>query len=864
MIEEFFPKLRKSVPVILQAEMSECGIACLTMVANYYGFSARLSDFRRKFQTSIRGSTLSDVLNYASEIGLQSRPVNADIEYLAQSKLPAILHWNLKHFVVLEAFDGRRYTIVDPARGRLKVSKEEIDKNYTGVMVEIFPALDFESLDIKEKFSIFSLLKKWKGVAGFFTNAIIVSFLIQLLSLASPLFIKIVTDYSILTGDENYLLIVGGLFILIALILMLVTVVRDIYLIRFGAHYYFSMACDVVTHLMRLSLTYFQKRDPVNVADRVGAIAPLRDIIAQNTVATIIDGIGSILIFGVMITFSPQLTVIVIVSFAIYSVVRWAAYSKLRVINAENVENWAVWRSHMEETIRNIAPIRIAGAMMRRRHSVAQKLSQAINSGSKRSILTTLSNQVGNVVLGIETVTIIAIGAIFVINQDMTLGTLFAFLAYRQLAASRLVSLVDNVFQLKMIGVHTERLADIALEPGAVVVGDGESTSGSGLHKELGDLKTVVSMENIVFSYDPDGTKILSKCSLVANRGDFVAIYGGSGQGKSTLLKIMLGLLDPSSGSISICGREVSSGVCYVGKPDVSAVLQDDKLMTGSISQNISFFDDAPDISRLVDVAKHAHIYDDIMGMPMGFETSVGEAGSALSGGQGQRILLARALYQDADLLILDEATAHLDTERERAVLQMLRESGRTIIMVTHRPEALTQADYAYELRAGRLRRTQLGPADIAGTQVKQESAIEKTPDRIQSIELEASKNIEASGKYTFLIYGREDCEPCASLKTIMNELVDEFSDSLCCYYSQFPIDAKSRGINKEDYGVQFYPTGKLYDPSGKQIGLLRGIVGNSLEQQYAYVFKWLEKKIGSSLDDLEIISDGSTKASNF
>ncbi|MHB1056828.1 MAG: peptidase domain-containing ABC transporter [Rhodanobacter sp.] len=683
---------RRALPIMLQTEAAECSVACLAMVANFHGHDVDLAGLRRRFSTSLKGATLVQLMTMAARIGFACRPLKLDLQELGQLKTPCVLHWDLNHFVVLKSAGKLGIVIHDPARGIRKLSLREASDHFTGVALELSPSADFAPVRERQAVSMRALTGRVRGLVPALLQILLLALALEVFALAAPFYMQWVLDQVLVSADHDLLSLLGGGFIGIAIFSAVVTAARSWAVTWLGATLNVQWASNLFSHLMQLPLDWFEKRHVGDVVSRFGSIQTIQRTLTTQFIGSLLDGLMSLVTLIVMAFYSTWLTVLVVSLFLAYGLLRWVFFNPLRHANEEQIVYAARQQSELLESIRGAMPIKLANKQEERLSRYANATVSAANRdiGIQRlGIAFTLGNQL---MFGIGRVVMIWIAASLALKNEFSAGMLIAFIAYADQFTSRAAGLIDKWVDFSMLKLHAERVADIALTTPESV---SETVWSGGLPEAS------IELHNVGFRYAESEPWILRNCNLRIEAGESVAIVGPSGCGKSTLAKIVLGLLEPTEGEVRFGGIDIrkiglSSYRCWIG-----AVMQDDQLFAGSITDNISFFDaDAVPI-RVEAAARLAAIHDDIMAMPMGYQSLVGDMGSSLSGGQKQRVILARALYRRPRFLVLDEATSHLDMERERLVNEAVQRLSVTRIVIAHRPETVATAGKVLRLGSG-------------------------------------------------------------------------------------------------------------------------------------------------------------------
>ncbi|MGH8161895.1 MAG: peptidase domain-containing ABC transporter [Gammaproteobacteria bacterium] len=684
--------LRRRLPVVLQAEAAECGLACLAMVAGYHGHEIDLLSLRRRYPVSLKGTTLAQLIELAGRMELSSRALRLELDDLLYLKCPAVLHWNLNHFVVLKAVRGRKVLLHDPARGAVSVKFDEVSKHFTGVALELTPTSGFTRRRERERLPLRSLWGSQSGLKGFLVQVFIFSIGLEIFAILAPFFMQVVVDRVLVADDWNLLTVLGLGFGLLVIITTVVTAFRSWVILYLGTHLNYQMLTRLFGHLLRLPLDYFTKRHIGDIVSRFGSLRTIQKTLTTQFVESLVDGVMVLGTLAIMFVYSVKLSAIAIAMVAAYAFVRWLLYRPLYDATHQHIVRQARQQTNFLETVRGIQPIRLFGAESGRRAEWQNLFAGTLNAQVEVSKVKILAKIANGLVIGLGHIGIIWLGAIAIMRGNLSVGMLFAFVAFTVQFTTKGVGLIENSILIRLLTLHSERVADIALsEPEEV-----QESALLDFHHFPGALE----VRNLGYRYGEGEREVFSGVSFTVRAGECVAIAGPSGVGKSTLVKLMLGLMKPSDGSILVDGLAIERFGLAEYRRQVAAVLQDDRLFAGSIAENISFFEPGPDVARIESCAKVAAIHEDILVMPMGYQSLIGDMGTVLSGGQQQRVLLARALYRRPMMLFLDEATSHLDLNRESAINRAIQDLEITRVIVAHRPETLRYADRVFTLSA--------------------------------------------------------------------------------------------------------------------------------------------------------------------
>ncbi|MGY6554926.1 MAG: peptidase domain-containing ABC transporter [Wenzhouxiangella sp.] len=681
---------RPSVPLVLQAEGAECGLACLAMVASFHGHRTDLSSLRRRWSVSMKGINLAQLMEMGQGLELTPRALRLELEHLPELKRPAILHWDLDHFVVLERVTTRFAYIVDPAVGRRKLPMAEVSKHFTGVALELSPTAEFQKRKEVTPLPLWSFVSGTKGLGSALFNIFLLSVALQVLLLLAPLFGQIVIDEIVISQDRNLLTVLAVAFLLLAAIQICINGIRGWVVVTLGAQLQFGWVTRLFHHLIRLPLSYFEKRHMGDIVSRFGSIRAVEGLVANSVVAALVDGLMAITTLVVMFVYSPRLALVVIAAVALYAVLRLVIFRALWLASQEALVLDAKENSLFMESVRAILPMKNFGRETLREALWQNRKADALNAEIRVSKLQ-LIQQLGNTgIFAFENIVVLWVGALAVINTELSIGMLVAFLAYKGQFGARAAALIDTALEFRLVRVHLDRLADIALA---------ERDSGvQPASLAAPPISGAITVSDLWFRYADTEPYVVAGLDLKIRAGECVAIAAPSGFGKTTLIKVMMGLLKPEKGSVLVDQVDIHRGALGNYRRQTAAVMQDDELISGSLADNISFFDPGLDVERMEACARKAAIHEDIQRMPMGYHTLVGDMGSSLSGGQKQRIMLARALYAQPRILFLDEATSHLDPVTEQCVHDALKSMEITRVIVAHRQETLAMADRIIDL----------------------------------------------------------------------------------------------------------------------------------------------------------------------
>lgn len=694
-------------PLILQSEIAECGLASMAMVASFHGHKLDMPAMRKRFSANLKGMNLQQLIELGDSLGLASRALQCPIDEVHKLATPCILHWDLNHFVVLTKVSGKgshptkgaKFSVNDPAFGKCTLTSEEFSKHFTGICLELTPTSKFE---VKEEQAQMKFTQLWSSMSGLkagLFKLIGLSLVLQLFALMTPYYMQWVVDEVLISFDEPLLTILAIGFALISVISVVTNAVRSWLILRLSSLLNMQMGVNLLRHLLRLPMNYFESRHIGDIVSRFGSLAQIRERITTGFVETLVDGVMAITVLIMMALYSLKLTAVVLGAIALYTIVRLALYRPLHQATEEMIQNSAKEQSNFLENIRGMQTIKLFGNESQRQGIWQNRYAEVINSEIRLGRLNISFDSFNKLLFGLENVLVIYFAAIMVMANTLSVGMVLAFIAYKGQLTQRFANLIEQIIQFKMMRLHLDRIADIALTE-QEANREGEATfSNSEGYESTGKL----TLENICFSYSDEQAPILNNVNLTLEAGESVAITGPSGAGKTTLMKIMLGLLQPSSGKVLLDGKDITHLGLKNYRKQIAAVMQDDTLLAGSIADNVSFFDPQPNYLKIEQCAHLAAIHEDITKMTMGYNSLVGDMGSNLSGGQIQRLLLARALYQSPCVLFMDEATSHLDKDNEAKISEQIQHLPMTRIMIAHRQETINMAEQVYLLNNGLL-----------------------------------------------------------------------------------------------------------------------------------------------------------------
>ena len=686
---------QRRVPVVLQMNQSECGAACLAMILSYHGRSTTLDECRSTCGPGRDGLTAKALAVAARTFGLRVKAYTISLLELKRVQLPAIVHWNFNHFVVVERWTANHVYIVDPSGGRRRLTIEAFDEGFTGVTLSFEPGLQFRSRRKTEASpwrNYFGYMLHTPGVRLILIQVLAASLLLQLIGLAPPVFTKVIVD-SVLPHQVGSLMNALGIgIVVLVLSFSVVSYLRSALLIYLRARLDSRLMLGFFEHLLTLPVSYFQRRSSGDLLMRLGSNVTLREMLTSQSVSTVLDT-GMVMTYLVILLAVAPMYSAIVVSIGLAQVLLVVGTSwRMHNLMQRDLEAQAKSQSYQVEALGGIAALKASGGEIRALENWTDLFFNQLNVSIERSQLSALISTAVAALRILAPLLLLWVGALYVLNGSMSLGTM---LALNTLAVSFLIplsSLAATGQQLQLVGAHLERIADVIKT---------EPEQNPEAVQKAPELIGQLELKNVSFQYDPNASKALQGISFSVEPGQKVALVGRTGSGKSTLAMLLLGLYEATEGEVLWDGQS-AKGLDYRSlRSQFGVVLQETSLFSDSIRRNIAFNDPAMPLERVVEAARLAAIHEDIVRMPMGYETLIAENGSALSGGQRQRLALARALAARPAVLLLDEATSHLDTLTERTVDQNLSSLNCTRIVIAHRLSTVWNADLIIVLDNG-------------------------------------------------------------------------------------------------------------------------------------------------------------------
>lgn len=687
-------KINKSLPVIMQSEVSECGLVCMTMMYCYFGAVVDMVYMRERFSVSTNGLKLSALIKIAGNLGLESKALRFSISNIAKARLPCVLHWDSNHFVVLKSIKRGIYIVHDPIVGVRHLTSELFSQKFSGVVLELMPGIGYKPVIEKRSLKLFDLAQGLPGFFNYVSGMFLFTVLMQLCTLASPYYFQLVIDNVINKNDFKLLNSLVLFFSAVLLLETVITYLRNTLGISLSTKLNIHLSAKMFSHFLRLPMEYFYKRQVGDMVSRFNAMTVVREFLTKGLVQAIMDGMMALITLFVIFSYSFKLSVLVVSIVILYFSVRYFSHGYLQNANYEKISFDAKVDSHLVESITSMQALKIFQKENSRENSWKTVMSSAIEREAHVSKLGLYHDTFKSFVFGGMGILIIYVAALEILSQKFTLGQFFAYATYMSIFALSIQQLVEKLVTLKILGIHLNRLSDVLFSKTEKELR--RNRVSNGLAEMDCTIEGKIEVKNLSYRYSEDQPYVFQNVSFIIYPGETVAITGSSGAGKTTILKCLMGLLDPSEGEILIDDIPIYLNSKY--REQIAAVMQNDQLINGSVIENIACFNDSIDEEKVFDCMKKACILNDIENLPMGLRTIVSNSTSNLSGGQIQRLFLARALYRNPKILFLDEATSSLDVENELKVSGYIKLLSITRVIVAHRRETLATVDREIKL----------------------------------------------------------------------------------------------------------------------------------------------------------------------
>jgi len=681
------------VPIVRQLSETECGAACVAMVLGLHGRPVRLEEVRQAMGVARDGVSALDILRTARTFGLRGRGVSIDEEALKYLPQGTILHWQFSHFVVFERLGRDSVYLVDPGQGRRRVPMERFREAFTGVALLLEPGENFETGKARPRNASRYALQVLQQ-SHTLTRVVVMSLVLQLFALAIPVLTGLIVDRVVPRGDVHLLGVVGAGLIALTGFQLLTTLIRGHLLLELRTRLDSTMTLGFVEHLVGLAWSFFQVRASGDLLARMSSNAMVREILSSSTLSGLLDGALVVLYLGLMFAVSPVMALIVLGLGLLQVLILLLSTRRQRTLMSESLEVEAKSQSYQVEMLTGIQTLKAFGVENQAVQRFSELFVNVLNVSLRRGRLTAWVDALNGSLRMLAPLVLLSFGAMQVLGGKMTLGTMMGLTALAGALLVPLSNLVSTGSQLQLLGSYIERIDDVFDTP---------PERDPAKPGQLAKLKGGIELERVAFRYSPSSPLVVKDVSVRIEPGQFVAIVGRSGAGKSTLANLLLGLYLPSSGRVLYDGADLSGLDLQSVRSQMGVVPQEPAFFSTTLRANIALRDSTLPLEPIVQASVLARLHDDVMAMPMGYDTPLVDRGASLSGGQRQRLALARALVHNPAVLLLDEATSALDAITESQVQQALASLKCTRIVIAHRLSTVVDADLILVMDEGQL-----------------------------------------------------------------------------------------------------------------------------------------------------------------
>lgn len=684
---------KQRVPEINQMSATECGLACLAMVLSYHGRKTSITELRAKSGLGRDGLSALSIVKIARNYNMRVRAISLQQSDFRNVSLPAIVHWEFNHFLVIERWSQRGVDVVDPAHGRRRLSHKEFDQSFTGVAITLEPGVHFDRESASPRLSLRDYLFQYlKQTPLAILEVLGTSLLIQGFGLTLPLLTKFVVDEVLPFRQSNLMELLGIGLVLLVLTQTAASLLREWLLVFLRARIDMRMMLDFFERMLMLPYKFFQVRSSGDLLTRMASNTVIRDTLSNQLISTFLDGTTVLIYFFILFSQSPAFALLSLGLGALQIIVLLTTSRTIHDLSHRELTAQGKSQGYMAEALAGMATLKAAGAEQQALEQWTNLFLDQLNISVHLNYLSVLIGGAQGILRSLTPLALLWLGAVQVMNGSLSTGSMFALNALAAAFLAPLGSLVGSGQQLQVVRAHFERLTDVSTaEP--------EQDRTKALPPPY--LSGRVELEHVSFAYDSESPQVLHDVNLRIEAGQKVALVGRTGSGKSTLGKLLLGLYLPTEGQILYDNFPLANMDYQDVRRQFGVVMQDTTLFSGSVRQNISLHDPSMPMERIVEAARLAAIHEDVLKMPMEYETLVSEGGSALSGGQRQRLALSRALAHHPAILLLDEATSHLDVITEKQVEHNLHTVPCTQIIIAHRLSTVRDADMIVVLDHG-------------------------------------------------------------------------------------------------------------------------------------------------------------------
>jgi ATP-binding cassette, subfamily B, bacterial len=684
---------RRPIPYVQQMQTTDCGAACLAMVLRSWKRHEPLTEVRDRLGGARGGVSAQQILEAAQGYGMRGRVARIELDELECLDSGAILHWGMDHFVVLHHVGGKSLYVVDPRLGRRRVPWEEVGRKFTGVAVLLEPTDAFETRQ-RSHGRILDYLRTLLSHSGTFGRAILLAVLLQGAALTLPLMTGTIVDRVVPEHDVELLRIILFGIVFVGIFSFLTTTVRSLLLMYLRTKLDLKLTFDFVEHLMRLPFSFFQNRQTGDLMMRLGSNSQIRSILTSTLLSGLLDSF-MVVTYLILLTvvnwrFAAAVLVLGVSRIAIFVATR----RRYQELMTESLRASADASSYQVQMLHGIEVLKASGVERRALDLWSNLYYEVMNISIRQGRLSAFVDAaLAAVGLG-SPLLLLGYGTYLVLQGDLTLGTMLAVNALAAGFLGPLSSLVSSGLQLLTMGSYIERVEDVLAEKP-----EQEKDAGLPAPKLTG----AIELDRVSFRHSDASPWVLRDVSIRIPARGRIAIVGPSGSGKSTLARLLVQLYRPTTGAIRVDGHDPASFDLSSVRRQIAYVPQTMFLFSGSVRQNIALARPDANLSEVEEAARQAEIHEDILGMSMGYDTRLSEGDGSIAGGQRQRLALARALITEPSVLVMDEATSHLDAATEARIIDNLKHVHATQIVMAHRLSTIRDADLILVLRHGQV-----------------------------------------------------------------------------------------------------------------------------------------------------------------
>ncbi|KAB8028439.1 peptidase domain-containing ABC transporter [Fluviispira multicolorata] len=685
-MKKLFVKKPK-IKLVLQNEISECGLACISMITSYYNKYISLTQLRHKFPVPITGMSLKNIVNILNILGYKGKVLRIEMEHLKTLKFPVIAHWEFNHFIILSAVDKNYVYVYDPAFGKKEITLNNFSDSFTGVILAIEEYNSSIKIEKLKEISIISKIKDKYNYKKFIFVSFIFGLLSQLLLLYTPVYMQKIIDSLNSKYNPSLLEYLVFCFLGVKFLEIGLFVLKKNSVINIGVFFNYFFSKYFLSHIFKLNLSFFQKRYTGDIISKFESIDRVRQLVADILVEGLVEIFLFVIVTFFLFYYNAYLSLIVIFSSLFYIIIRFKTYNSYLEKQDQSILMKGLYNSSILETINGIQSIKIFNCEKIFEEKIENKYVDFLNANAISSKMNIYFFVLKSITSNAEQILIIFLGVNLIRNQVITIGSLYAFITYKALFSNSLYSLIDTYLNLKIFNLHKARLIDVLHEQEEKKISQNNDLLNSSICALQNSFESL-ELRNISYVYDGCDGYLFKNISFTIRKGERIGISAPSGCGKSTLVKIILSLI-PFEGEIFLNGVQISIDNIHIFRKKIGAVMQNDTLFSGSIVDNVTLFSSNKKINFAIECLKKACVYEEILKFPLGIDTLIGDMGSILSGGQKQRVMLARALYREPELLVLDESSSHLDPLLEEKINAELKTLNITCLIIAHRKETL-------------------------------------------------------------------------------------------------------------------------------------------------------------------------------